>query len=126
MPLPRRRFLQFESKHHPVISRKEFAKRMAKSLALAFSLIVLSLLAGMAGYHYLEGLTWLDAFMNAAMILGGMGPVAPVQTVGGKVFAGCYALYSGLVVIVAAGVIFAPVIHRMIHKFHADADEKKG
>src|SRR5262249_22034555 len=94
---------------------------MAKSLSLALSLIFVSLLAGMSGYHFLEDLPWIDAFLNAAMILGGMGPVAPIQSFGGKLFAGFYALYSGLVVIVAAGVIFAPVFHRMIHKFHAEA-----
>jgi hypothetical protein len=108
-----------------MLSRKEFAKRMARSFALASSLIFLSLLVGMAGYHYLENLPWIDAFVNAAMILGGMGPVAPIQTFSGKLFAGFYALYSGLVVIVAAGVIFAPVVHRMIHKFHADPDGKE-
>jgi hypothetical protein len=112
----------YEAKHHPVLSRTEFARRLARSFALASSLIFMSLLAGMAGYHYLEGLPWIDAFMNAAMILGGMGPVAPIQTISGKLFAGFYALYSGLIVIVAAGVIFAPVVHRMIHKFHADTD----
>jgi len=96
---------------------------MAKSFALASSLIFLSLLGGMAGYHYLEGLPWIDSFLNAAMILGGMGPVATIQTFNGKLFAGFYALYSGLVVIVAAGVIFAPVFHRMIHTFHADPDQ---
>ncbi len=124
--LSRRGFLGYEAKHHPVLSRKEFAKRMAKSFAMAFSLISLSLLAGMASYHYLEALPWIDAFMNAAMILGGMGPVAPIQTFSGKLFAGCYALYSGLIVIVAAGVNFAPAVHRMIHKFHAEADKKNG
>lgn len=117
-------FLGYEAKHHPVLPRKDFAKRMAKSFAMASSLIILSLLAGMAGYHFLEDLPWIDAFLNAAMILGGMGPVAPIQSFGGKLFAGFYALYSGLVVIVAAGVIFAPVMHRMLHKFHAQSDEK--
>jgi hypothetical protein len=120
--LAKRSILGYEGKHSPVISRREFARRMAKSLAIASSLILLSLLAGMAGYHYLEDLPWIDAFVNAAMILGGMGPVAPLQTVGGKLFAGCYALYSGLVVIVAASVIFGPVVHRMAHKFHAEAE----
>ena len=122
--MSRRGFLGYEAKHHPVLRRKDFAKRMAKSFALAFSLVALSLLAGMAGYHYLENLDWIDAFLNAAMILGGMGPVATVQTFEGKLFAGFYALYSGLVVIAVAGVIFAPVAHRMLHKFHAQADEK--
>ena len=122
--MSRRGLLSYESKHAPVLPRKEFARRMAKSFALASTLISASLLAGMAGYHYLEDLPWIDAFMNAAMILGGMGPVAPIQTAGGKLFAGFYALYSGLIVIVAAGVLLAPIVHRMIHEFHADAEEK--
>ena len=80
--MSRRGILEYEGKHLPVLPRKEFAKRIAKSFAIATSLISLSLLAGMAGYHYLEDLPWIDAFVNAAMILGGMGPVAPIQTFG--------------------------------------------
>ncbi len=72
----------------------------------------------MAGYHYLEQLPWLDAFLDASMILGGMGPVRPPETPGGKLFAGLYALYSGLVFLVTAGVLLAPVLHRAMHKFH--------
>jgi hypothetical protein len=121
--LSHRKVFGYEAKSHPVASRSAFAGRMARSFGLASALIGLSLLAGMAGYHYLEGLPWLDAFLNAAMILGGMGPVATVQTDGGKLFAGCYALYSGLVVIVAAGVLFAPVLHRILHEFHADEEQ---
>ena len=98
---------------------------MARSFAVVSALIGVSLLAGMAGYHYLEDLPWIDAFVNAAMILGGMGPVSPINTHGGKLFAGLYALYSGLFVIVAAGILFAPVLHRMLHTFHADSDEQK-
>jgi hypothetical protein len=122
--LSNRGFLGYEAKHQTVLSRKDFAMRMAKSFAAASALISLSLVMGMVGYHYLEDLPWIDAFLNAAMILGGMGPVAPIQTSSGKLFAGVYALYSGLVVIVAAGVIFAPVIHRMLHQFHAQSDDK--
>ena len=114
----------YEHKHHPVLSRREFAKRMARSFGLACAIIFVSLIVGMCGYRFFEGLAWIDAFVNAAMILGGMGPVDPVKTDGGKIFAGCYALYSGLVVIVSAGILFAPAFHRMLHKFHADAEEK--
>lgn len=74
----------------------------------------------MAGYHYLEGLAWLDAFLNAAMILSGMGPLTQTQTVAGKIFAGLYALYSGFAVLVIAGIAFGPVAHRMLHMLHAD------
>ncbi|MFO0864166.1 MAG: hypothetical protein U0744_05845 [Gemmataceae bacterium] len=83
-------------------------------------LILASLMLGMAGYHFIEGLSWIDAFLNAAMILGGMGPVSPIESFAGKLFAGVFALYSGLIVIVAAGVLFAPIFHRIIHKFHAE------
>ena len=123
--MARRGLLGFESKHHPVLSSKDFAKRLARSFAIASSLIALSLFMGMAGYHFLEGLSWIDAFLNAAMILSGMGPVAPIQSVGGKLFAGFYALYSGLIVIMAAGVLFAPAVHRMLHQFHAEPDDKE-
>ncbi len=118
-----RGLLALESRHHPVLGRRAFARRMAKSFALAMGIILVSLVIGIAGYHFFEGLPLIDAFLNAAMILGGMGPVDPLQTDGGKIFAGCYALYSGLVVIAAASVILAPLIHRMIHSFHA-ADTK--
>jgi hypothetical protein len=111
-----------EAKHQPVLSRKEFAKRMARSFGIAVLLILASLLFGVCGYHYLEDLPWIDAYVNASMILGGMGPVDPVKTTAGKIFAGCYALYSGLVVIMVAGVLLAPVVHRMLHKFHAETE----
>src|SRR4051794_13075436 len=119
-----RGFFSYERKHHPLLSRGEFAKRLARSFGIAVTLIVLSLAVGMAGYHFLEDLPWIDAFVNAAMILGGMGPVDPLHTFGGKLFAGCYALYSGLLVIVSAGILFAPGMHRMLHAFHAEPDEK--
>jgi hypothetical protein len=119
----RRRILPFESQHQPLVSRKKFAQRLAGSFAAASALIGLSLLGGMAGYHYLEGMEWIDAFVNAAMILSGMGPIGSLQTWGGKLFAGFYALYSGLALILATGVIFAPVVHRLLHRFHIESHE---
>jgi hypothetical protein len=83
-------------------------------------LIGVSLLIGMLGYHFFEGLSTLDAFLNASMLLGGMGPVEQPQTDAGKLFAGLYALYCGLAVIVVTGIVFAPVVHRLFHKFHLD------
>ena len=117
-------FFGFEAKHHPVLPRMEFVKRMARSFGAVAVVIGLSLLAGMAGYHYLEGLPWIDAFANASMILSGMGPLAQLQTFEGKLFAGFYALYSGLIVIVAAGLMFAPALHRMLHTFHFEQGKK--
>jgi len=89
--------------------------------------LLLSLGIGVLGYHGFEGLSWLDALLNASMILGGMGPVDPVRSDGGKLFASCYALYSGLIVLVIAGVLGAPVIHRFLHHFHLEepGDEKE-
>jgi len=77
----------------------------------------------MVGYHVLERLSWLDAFLNAAMLLGGMGPMAAPVSEGGKLFAGLYALYCGLVVLIVAGIIFAPVAHRILHRFHLEAQD---
>ena len=77
----------------------------------------------MSGYAYFERLSWLDAFLNAAMLLGGMGPVEEPQTAGGKLFAGLYALYAGLVFLVATAVVLAPVVHRLLHKFHWEAKD---
>ena len=82
--------------------------------------IAVSLGIGMIGYHVFEKLPWIDAFLNAAMILSGMGPVATLQTDAGKIFAGCYALFSGLALIAILGIIFAPVVHRFLHKFHLE------
>ncbi len=98
---------------------------MAVHFAGAILLILGSLAIGMAGYEYFEALAWRDAFLNAAMLLGGMGPVNPPLTPDGKLFAGLYALYAGLVFLIVAGLLFAPVIHRLMHKFHWD-EAKQG
>jgi hypothetical protein len=114
----------YEHRADPLISRRQFLVRVARSGALALLLAAFSLLIGMIGYHALENLSWLDAFLNAAMLLGGMGPVNNPATAGGKLFAGLYALYCGLVVIVATGVLLAPVAHRALHKFNIAAASK--
>jgi hypothetical protein len=87
------------------------------------AIILGSLTLGVLGYHLLEGLPWLDALLNASMILGGMGPVDALRTDGGKLFASIYALYSGLVVLVAAGILLAPIAHRIMHRMHMRTDE---
>ena len=120
-----RHAFKLESKRQPLLSRRAFARRVALSFCAASVLIALSLLGGMIGYHALEGMAWIDAFANASMILSGMGPLDPPKTWGGKLFAGLYALYSGLAVILAAGILFTPVVHRMLHRFHLEAEGEK-
>ena len=110
----------FEHKTEPLLSRRDFLGRVVGSVSAGALLVAASLFAGMAGYHAFEGLSWLDAFLNAAMLLGGMGPVATPVTESGKLFAGLYALYCGLVVIVVAGIVLAPVAHRILHRFHLE------
>ena len=110
----------YEHRKSPLLPRPAFYARLARSAALALLIVAVSLGIGMAGYHRLERLPWLDAFENAAMILSGMGPVAAIQTSAGKFFAGCYALFSGRAFITAISVLFAPVFHRFIHKFHLE------
>ncbi len=112
----------YESKVHPLVPTRHFFKRVLLHAGAAVGLLLLSLCMGMAGYEYFEHLAWRDAFLNAAMLMGGMGPVDAPKTDGGKVFAGLYALYAGLVFLVAAGLFFAPVVHRLMHKFHWQQD----
>jgi hypothetical protein len=111
----------FERHKEPLLPRRSFYARLARGAVIGLAIVLASLSLGMAGYHWLEKLPWLDAFLNAAMILSGMGPVAPMQTSAGKVFAGCFALYSGLALITSISVVFAPVLHRFLHKFHLES-----
>ena len=115
-------WLGYESKHQPLLSRPRFIRRLLRSLTAAAILAGISLLGGMLGYRYFEGMAWIDAFANAAMILSGMGPLTPLETWGGKLFAGLYALYSGLTLIFATGIIIAPIVHRVLHRFHLETD----
>jgi hypothetical protein len=115
------RRIVYESRHQPLLPRATFLRRVASHAALAVALLVLSLTAGMLGYQHYEGLSGIDAFLNSAMLLGGMGPVNSPQTAGGKLFAGLYALYSGLVFLVSAALIVTPVLHRVLHRFHIGA-----
>lgn len=108
----------YESKHHVPLTHQQFIRRLLLHAVCACLLLTLSLLIGMLGYVLFERLSWMDAFLNAAMLLGGMGPVNPLQTEAGKLFAGLYALYAGLVFMVAAALVFTPVLHRLLHYFH--------
>jgi hypothetical protein len=114
----------YEHRFHRPLTHAEFANRLARHAVCAFALGVLSLAIGMVGYEYFENLPWRDAFLNSAMLLGGMGPVDAPHTPAGKVFAGLYALYAGLVFLIVAGLLLAPVVHRILHHFHWEEKEK--
>ena len=111
----------YEKRRHSPITRPAFLARISVHVAAATALVALSLLIGVLGYRELEGLSWIDAILNASMILGGMGPVAELNTEAGKLFAAAFALYSGLLFLVTAAIIFAPMIHRVLHLFHFDS-----
>ena len=113
----------YESRTESPLHHRKFLGRLLGHLGVAAGLLTLSLAGGMAGYMALEDLSALDAFLNAAMLLGGMGPVNTPKTDAGKLFAGCYALYAGLVFIVTAALIFAPIVHRVLHQFHWDDED---
>jgi hypothetical protein len=108
----------YESKHQPPLPRASFAQRLIGHLLVAFGLLVGSLAVGMVGYKTFEKLPWIDAFLNASMLLSGMGPVNAPQTPEGKLFAGLYALYAGLVFLITAALVFTPIVHRLLHRFH--------
>jgi hypothetical protein len=111
----------YEHRHSPILPRRAFVARLLRHASWVAGLLGLSLFAGMLGFHEIEGMSWLDAFLNASMLLGGMGPVFdhPLSDAG-KLFAGCYALYAGLAFIAVAGIVLAPVVHRVLHRLHWD------
>jgi hypothetical protein len=111
----------YEHKSHPLIPKQVYYQRVFKHVFYAVCLIFVSLGVGVLCYHILEGLGWVDSILNASMILGGMGPVNEVHTTLGKLFASAYALFSGIFFLVIAGVIFAPIFHRFLHKFHLES-----
>ena len=114
----------YERRHQPLLSTRQFAHRLLWHGLVATAVIAVALALGTAGYHLTERLPWIDALLEAAMILSGMGPLEPLHTAAGKVFAGCYALYSGLALIVIVGITFGPVVHRFLHKFHLEAHRR--
>src|SRR4051795_12529587 len=115
----------FENKHEPLLPRKRFLLRVLRSVAASAVFVFPSWGLGILGYHIFVNLSWLDATLNAAMILTGMGPVNPIQTVAGKLFASFYALFSGVVFITTAGVLLAPLAHRIIHHFHLEMEPQR-
>jgi hypothetical protein len=113
----------FEHRKQPLLSRAKFLRRVGRHWLVAFGVLVFGLGIGVLGYHWLAHLSWIDSLLNASMILGGMGPVDQLKTDGAKIFASCYALFSGLAFIGIVSVLLAPFVHRMLHRFHAEERE---
>ena len=110
----------FERKSDQLLPTGRFIGRVAGSLSIAVGVVSVALFAGVLGYREIAGLSWTDSLLNASMILTGMGPVSPMTTTGAKLFASAYALFSGLVVLSALGLVMTPIFHRVLHKFHLD------
>jgi hypothetical protein len=113
----------YEHRKQPLLSRAEFSKRVGRHGLVAFGVLVFGLGGGVLGYHYVAGLSWIDSFLNASMILGGMGPVDQLKTDCAKIFAACYALFAGLVFVGIVSVLLAPFVHRLLHRVHAEERE---
>jgi hypothetical protein len=110
----------FEHRKDELLPRSQFIRRVVNYSLLSIGTITVSLLIGILGYHYLEGLSWIDSLVNASMLLGGMGPVNQLHTTAGKIFASFYALFSGMVLLVAVSILIAPIFHRFLHHFHLE------
>lgn len=111
----------YERRHQPLLSRPAFARRLLRSVGIASAVAAMALGIGVLGYRFTEDLPWIDALLNASMILGGMGPVSELHTTAGKLFASWYALFSGVVFITSAGILVAPILHRFLHHFHLES-----
>ncbi len=110
----------YERRTQKLAPRRIFVKRVILNIFFGSLIIALSLWLGMMGYRHFENMTWIDAFANASMILSGMGPLDPLHSENGKLFAGCYALFSGIIFLVVIALIFAPIYHRFFHEFHLE------
>ena len=117
------RWMRYERRSDPLLPMRQFAARLLRHVVAGSAIIAVALAIGIAGYHWIAGLEWIDALLNASMILGGMGPVDRLKDEAApKVFASLYALFSGLVLVGASGIVLAPLLHRILHKLHLDDD----
>jgi hypothetical protein len=117
----------YEGKTDRLLSWPKFLRRVGNSFLLTWLIVAAALGVGLLGYHFIAGLGWIDAILNASMILTGMGPVDPMKNTASKLFASAYALFSGVVFLSAMGIVLSPIFHRVLHVFHAtDEDEKPG
>ena len=117
--------LQYETKGQPMARSRAFARRMLRAGMTWLAITTVGLAIGIAGYAFFEGMALIDAFVNAAMILSGMGPVGELKTSAGKLFAGFYAIFSGLVIVIATGFVLAPILHRVLHAFHIEEGKNR-
>ncbi len=117
----------YEHKRDPLLPAAKFKRRLVHHAMIAMGIVAGSLAIGVIGFHFLADVAWIDALLNAAMLLGGMGPVGDLEkwSAAGKIFASIYALYSGIIFLIAAGLLFAPVFHRFLHRFHLELTDKK-
>ena len=113
-------FQRYEHKTQPLLPLRLFARRLLNHFVVAALIVGIALTVGVVGYHFTAGLGWLDSLVNASMILGGMGPVDAVRTTAGKLFASFYALFSGVIFITTAGILVAPIAHRVMHRLHLE------
>lgn len=118
-----RLFPTYERHTQPLLNLRKFYQRLGMHVLIAAGILLISLLIGMLGYHFLAGLSWIDSMLNASMILGGMGPVDALRTDPAKIFASLYAIYSGVIFLVTVGIIIAPIFHRIMHHFHLETAE---
>lgn len=117
------RVFHYEHRSEPILPRRLFVRRLLLHALLALGIVAFSLGIGVLGYHFIAGLSWIDALMNAAMILGGMGPVNELTNDWGKLFASFYALYAGIAFLSVFAVLVAPLAHRVLHRFHLEEGE---
>jgi hypothetical protein len=117
----------YERKREPLLAVAKFKQRLVNHALVAMGIVTGSLAMGMIGFHFLSGIEWIDALLNASMLLGGMGPVGDLQCwpAAGKIFASLYALYCGIVFLIVAGLLFAPIFHRFLHRFHLELTDRK-
>jgi hypothetical protein len=115
---------RFEQRHQAVISRRRFLARMVIAIGLWMILTLVGLAIGILGYAEFEDMSFVDAYVNAAMILSGMGPIGELKSTAGKVFAGSYAIFSGLIIVIATGFVLAPIFHRVLHRFHVETGKE--
>ena len=108
----------YEHYKQPLLSPRQFLIRMIRHGGWALILVAGSLAIGILGFHYFSNLLWIDSLLNAAMLLGGMGPIGDMGSTSGKLFASAFAIYAGLIFIAASGILFTPIFHRMMHKLH--------